>query len=357
MDNESTLLINNEPPVYNGTVTDNPAPASKKSSNAPKIAGAAAGGFVAGAAAAAGVSAVASPSATIDEVMAEAEAEAEAEETGTTPQAQDALLVNGEGIHFAHVEADNFNSAFAQAREQVGPGGAFEYHGQLYSTYYAEEWDAMTPEERADHRHDIMASASTHTAAPASSNHADVVADYVLPADGGTVEHQNITVNVVVNNVAESAEPTDVEANNLDLNPDNSIDVDPVIVVDNDIALVEGTDESVDIIDNEIRILGVDVVDNVQGEVMAVAMADGTDTNTLLIDVNDDGGVDLLVDDAADDPGLFADVEGDFSSDADIMMQDVEDYHATPAEQGDFLLAADDGMPDYINDADSMMMA
>lgn len=45
----------------------------------------------------------------------------------------------------------SFGEAFAAARAEVGPGGVFEWHGQLYGTYTAEEWNNMTAEERAEY--------------------------------------------------------------------------------------------------------------------------------------------------------------------------------------------------------------
>lgn len=44
----------------------------------------------------------------------------------------------------------SFSEAFAQARAEVGPGGVFYWHGGLYNTYYVDEWNAMTPAERAE---------------------------------------------------------------------------------------------------------------------------------------------------------------------------------------------------------------
>ncbi|MCC8071630.1 MAG: hypothetical protein LIO90_07500 [Bacteroidales bacterium] len=43
----------------------------------------------------------------------------------------------------------SFSQAFATARAEVGPGGVFEWHGQLYGTYYATEWNSMSAEEKA----------------------------------------------------------------------------------------------------------------------------------------------------------------------------------------------------------------
>lgn len=45
----------------------------------------------------------------------------------------------------------SFSQAFAAARAEVGPGGAFEWHGNVYGTYTADEWNAMSPAEKADY--------------------------------------------------------------------------------------------------------------------------------------------------------------------------------------------------------------
>ena len=41
-----------------------------------------------------------------------------------------------------------FNEAFEAARENFGPGGAFEWKGNIYSTFTAEEWDSMSEIEQ-----------------------------------------------------------------------------------------------------------------------------------------------------------------------------------------------------------------
>lgn len=52
----------------------------------------------------------------------------------------------------------SFGQAFAAAREEVGPGGAFTWHGNVYSTYRSDdpEWIEMGPEGQAEHCHDII---------------------------------------------------------------------------------------------------------------------------------------------------------------------------------------------------------
>lgn len=44
----------------------------------------------------------------------------------------------------------SFREAFSAARAEVGPGGVFEWRGGIYSTYTAEEWNAMSPAEREE---------------------------------------------------------------------------------------------------------------------------------------------------------------------------------------------------------------
>ncbi len=47
-------------------------------------------------------------------------------------------------------EKMSFGEAFAAAREQQGAGGVFEWNGKLYSTYYENEWNAMSEAEQRD---------------------------------------------------------------------------------------------------------------------------------------------------------------------------------------------------------------
>ena len=45
----------------------------------------------------------------------------------------------------------SFGEAFAEARAEVGPGGVFEWHGNLYGTYTADEWASMSADEKAEY--------------------------------------------------------------------------------------------------------------------------------------------------------------------------------------------------------------
>lgn len=42
----------------------------------------------------------------------------------------------------------SFAKAFEAARAELGPGGVFRWHGNVYNTYTAEEWDAMPQHQK-----------------------------------------------------------------------------------------------------------------------------------------------------------------------------------------------------------------
>ncbi len=101
----------------------------------------------------------------------------------------------------------SFNEAFATARSEVGAGGAFEWRGNVYGTYYAEEWNRMSPAEKADFNNHFSwnnidspsVNATTHT--DVTTNHDDIEIVSVDHAQTPSSVGGNSTVKVV------SAEP------------------------------------------------------------------------------------------------------------------------------------------------------
>ena len=68
-----------------------------------------------------------------------------------TPSIEEPDSLSDMDLPVADVSDDmSFKEAFAAAREEVGPGGVFYWHGGIYGTYYKEEWDAMSAEEKAE---------------------------------------------------------------------------------------------------------------------------------------------------------------------------------------------------------------
>lgn len=55
------------------------------------------------------------------------------------------------GVSESIATGQSFSEIFAQERASQGAGGVFTYNGEIYNTYYAEEWDAMSSAEQADY--------------------------------------------------------------------------------------------------------------------------------------------------------------------------------------------------------------
>lgn len=144
----------------------------KNNSSGGKVAAAAIGGVVAGLGiGAAGAYAASTSHSDVPEV-----------DPGTedTTGVQDGVpnespVTNVGGIPVAHVNATSFADAFAQARAQVGPGGAFEYNGKIYGTYYETEWNNMTAAEKAAYQAQVTeAYSNTHTSHHPAPNYVTV---------------------------------------------------------------------------------------------------------------------------------------------------------------------------------------
>ena len=182
----------------------------------------------------------------------------------------------------------SFSQAFAAARAEVGPGGAFEWRGNVYSTYYAEEWESLTPEERQEfNEHFIW------------SNH-----------DSSESQTTQATEEVEV----VSTEPTNATQ----------------------AAVVEDNYEP------EVEILGV-VHDDESGANVGVMTVDNQEV--ILIDVDNSGSFDYMASDLNND-GQFTQNEL-----ADISDQNITVDQFESAVANDALYASTDGTPDYVNDA------
>lgn len=60
-------------------------------------------------------------------------------------------------VHEAHVDQSlSFGDAFAAARAEVGSGGVFMWHGRLYNTFTAEEWQHMSDAQKSEFAEEIQ---------------------------------------------------------------------------------------------------------------------------------------------------------------------------------------------------------
>ena len=161
MNNEETIL---DPQAFAGSdsskqnapisnMTESNTPSKKetkpaKGNNTAEKAAYAAGGFVAGAASMAAGDVFAT---TKTEEAEKAPEEQTQIDPANSPSEHEAIIASDEGLRVAQVDDDKaFAEAFADARAQVGPGGVFEWHGKVYGTFYKDEWDQMSAEERAE---------------------------------------------------------------------------------------------------------------------------------------------------------------------------------------------------------------
>lgn len=295
---DTTLIINDDLNQENQNIENQSAKPMSDSTtkfNKGKYVAVAAGGFVAGAGV--GVATTANASSTSHE----APSDAQTEETIESPAPEQVILANDEGIRYAHVDATNFSDAFAQARQQVGPGGVFEYNGRLYGTYYADEWNKMSTQEKADYQNRVNEVAPSHNHTSSQS------------ADNNIAVHHETTPEVI---------PANAEM----------ISQDPI--------------------DNEIRVLGVETVQNDEGEIMNVALVECEGDQAMLVDVDNNGTFDVLLHDDNGD-GQIQEAEVHNIEQANLDVADL--LQAQASQAGDMLYASNDDMPDYINDADSMM--
>ena len=205
------------------------------------------------------------------------------------------------GLKVASVNDDlSFGEAFQQARAEVGPGGVFHWHGGIYNTYSADEWNAMS----VDQKHDF----------------AEQVQPEVRPDELSTPTDADTHV-VVVHHVYEHAPAPEVHQA-----ADTSADVQ---VVDQQTA--QSSDQ-----DADVHIVG---YGEVEGHV-----AVGLDTNNdgqadvAIIDVDDSGNL--------SDPDVIVDNNGNMATYGQIA-NDPDPNLTASMENPD--VAPD--MPDYMNDA------
>lgn len=307
---EETVVMNtNVNNQKENTVMENNEQTSKKSSATNEKVAYAAGGFAAGLASGVAGSAIAANPAEDDVteeiaaeenvVVTETAQEVVEEQAYTTPEPEDVLLATDEGIRIAQVDDNaSFAEAFADARAQVGPGGAFEWRGHVYNTYYAEEWNNMSAEDRAEYQSKI---------------------DYATIA-GDTN-----------NNVVE--ETPYVEQNSMASNTE---------MVDNDT-------ES-----DSVKVLGVEAVEDEYGNQMTIAAIEVEGEQALLVDVDNDGTMDALIVDENYDNQIDPNNEIFDIEDCNI---ETNDLMQMSMEQNEVYYASNDGMPDYMNDADVSSMA
>lgn len=91
------------------------------------------------------------------------DAEAAKQATEAAANADKGNMVKPVGdVKVAEVNDDmSFSEAFASARKQVGAGGVFEWRGKQYGTYYKTEWDSMSQAEKDRYAANVFGTSSS----------------------------------------------------------------------------------------------------------------------------------------------------------------------------------------------------
>lgn len=131
-------------------------------------------------------------------------------ETPETPESEDANVGNGGENVTAQMatcvtDSMSFSAAFGAARAKVGPGGVFEWHGNLYGTYTADEWNSMDSDARNEYAesihwdgpsHEYVAASTSHSAHTYTANHsvADSVCQQQTPPEKDDEETPDVEI-------------------------------------------------------------------------------------------------------------------------------------------------------------------
>ncbi len=165
-------------------------------------------------------------------------------------------------------EQMSFEDAFNAAREELGPGGIFQWHGHVYSTFTADEWESMSPEEQETYM-DIV-----------SGDAIDYAYDHPVHNEPAA-DNDDVTI---------------LDVNPLDIA--HELDNESVEVTEQ----VEGEELIVEVDDNSVEEVGLaDLDDEVDDE-----DNDAADTGDDYYDTGDmDMSFDMTTDVEPDDGGLF----------------------------------------------------
>ncbi len=205
----------------------------------------------------------------------------------------------------------SFTDAFNAAREEVGSGGVFEWHGYIYSTYTDDEWNSMSEAEREEY-------GSHFNWTPEESD--DVTASVASDVDADDVE---VTVDGPADEPYAQEDVADVEP-----------------AGGNDPHLVDASDV-VDVDDPEVEVLGVIHDDETGANIGGMLVGD---QQVVLVDVDNDQAFDVMVADV-DNNGTITDNEVIDISAHGITVDQLGGLHDCNPDMN-----ADDGMGGDIND-------
>lgn len=226
------------------------------------------------------------------------------QEHQVAPEPEDAIVATATGVRVAQVDDNaSFSQAFADARAQVGPGGVFEWHGRVYGTYYKDEWDNMTAEQKHEYQ--------------ASIDYKDVISDESM------AQHHNDMAQHNVNHHESNVHQASYHNQEVTAKPETPNDSQEVSSEDVDVQVLEVGQTDLN--------------------------GDGIPENAAVLEVN--GHEVLIVD--IDQDGIADAALCDVDNDGQVEIADLSGENMAMPEQsaGDAYMAQADNAPDYMNDA------
>ena len=211
-----------------------------------------------------------------------------------------------------------FEQAFAEARAQVGPGGVFNWHGALFSTYTADEWDAMTEQEQDQFSEMVRPEVDAH--------HVDV--EHIAAVD--------------------DIEPfSDIDDEGEDIFAQADVDQEDIDVVDEEVDEVPISEANEGFIQADIR--------EAQGG--GFALADEVDEDVAIADAEDELVQDIAMldedpdeDIALAEPAAEADSDNAFSLDEMFDLKQEDDVALADGIKGSHNASHGNGFEDFISD-------
>lgn len=166
---------------------------------------------------------------------------------------------------FVADEALTFREAFDAARAELGPGGVFRWHGDLYNTYTVNEWEAMKKEEQDTFVEELDLEVSANKVVTS-----DLAEEVVLTSDD-----ESVTVKVV----ADTDKDVSIVSSSTKVQTDDA------------------SDDSIDEEDEDVRVIGYGDIDLANGNSVTVEELEINGQRVAVIDLDKDGVGDIAMSD------------------------------------------------------------
>lgn len=157
----------------------------------------------------------------------------------------------GYTVNVAHGVSDSmsFSEAFATARAEIGPAGVFTWHGNVYSTYYENEWENMSDAQKHEYAqavhntdyHDYSSGGQTYHGVSNDGDEIHVLSqEEVEMEDGQMVNVTRVEVDGHYGEVYDFDHDGQPDAALLDSDDDGQPDV--ALVDDNGDGMIDGSE-------------------------------------------------------------------------------------------------------------------